>query len=41
LGVEDDDEKKLLSNNCYSKHTTQENLPTNIVIDLKKFEKII
>lgn len=31
--------KKLLSNNCYSKHTTQENLPTNIVIDLKKFEK--
>lgn len=31
--------KKLLSNNCYSKHTTQENLPTKIVIDLKKFEK--
>jgi len=39
LSVEDDDEKKLLSNNCYSKHTTQENLPTKIVIDLKKFEK--
>lgn len=31
--------KKLLSNS-YVKNTTQENLPTYIVIDLKKFEKL-